>query len=297
MAAASVPRGDARVVADGFSFLEAPRWHDGRLFFSDFYTHSVHSLRPDGHLELVCEVPGRPSGLGFDPEGRLLVISMIDRRLLRWHGGALTTVADLGPLVTGPCNDMVVDGAGRAYVGNFGERRDGGPTDFRPTNLVQVEPDGTASVAARDVHFPNGLVITPDGGTVLVAETFAHRISAFDRSTTGALSNRRVWATLAPDGGLDGREILPDGMCLDAEGAVWIGDASGRGPLRVTEGGDVADRIDTGDLATYAVALGGPDRTILYMCAGPPLGTYDPETTRRGVLLACDVAVAGAGLP
>jgi sugar lactone lactonase YvrE len=307
-----VTRGDVTVLADGLSFLEGPRWHDGRLYVSDFYTHRVLSLDGDGALEPVCTVPGQPSGLGFDARGRLLVVSMVDRRLLRLEGDVLHEVADLGGLAPFHCKDMVVDADGAAYVGNFGWDEVARP-GITPTALIRVDPDGTPTVAARELVFPNGMAITPDGGTLLVAETFAGRITAFDIGEDGALANRRVWADLAPRRGLSGQapgaawttiadavasgRPLPDGLALDEDGAVWIGDAAGSGPLRVVEGGEIVERVDTGPLSVYAVALGGADRRTLSMCASPPLLETDPSTDHRAQLLACRVAAAGVGRP
>ena len=294
-------RRDVEQVADGFSFIEAPRWHDGRLYFSDFHTHRVHVLERDGTVGTVCEVPGRPSGLGFDPDGRLLVVSMTDRRLLRLDGGTLHELADLSDHAPFHLNDMVVDAAGRAYVGNFGSdhHREG----IRPTRLLRVDPDGRIAVAAEGLVFPNGTVIAPDGRTLVVAESFAFRLTAFDVAPDGTLSGRREWARFADATATEMAEVfaseatLADGICLDAEGAIWVAHARGSGALRVREGGEVVDVVDTGDLSVFAVALGGDDRRTLYMCAGPPHGEVDPSATRLGRLLACRVDVPGAGIP
>jgi len=198
-------------VVDGLTFTEAPRWRDGKLWFSDFYTHRVLTVTPDGRLETVVEIPQRPSGLGWTSDGALLVVSMLDRRLLRVESGKPRVVADLSALATGPCNDMVVDAVGRAYVGNFGfDRHRGEPP--RTTCIARVDRDGTVTRAADELSFPNGTVITPDGRTLIVAETLAHRLTAFDVAADGALSNRRLFAAL--------EGCFPDGICLDAEGAV-----------------------------------------------------------------------------
>lgn len=281
---------DIRVVARGFSFLEGPRWHAGRLFFSDLYRHRVHALEPDGTVTTICRIPQQPSGLGFRPDGTLLVASMLDRRVLRLAGDELVEVANLEAHSPGPINDMVVDHHGRAYVGNLGAQGPDGR--FAPTTLVRVDPDGGVQVVASNLVFPNGTVITPDH-RLLVAETFAGRITAFDIDGTGALSNRRVWAQFDREGG---RRPRPDGMALDAEGHLWVADATGPGPLRVREG-EIVDRIDTGDLIVYAVALGGRDRRTLFMCAAPSLSTVDHGSSRLAVLLACEVDVPGTGLP
>jgi len=291
-----------RLLAQGFSFLEGPRWHEGRLYVSDFYTHRVLAFNENGSFETLCNVPGQPSGLGFLPDGSLLVVSMLDRRLLRLEGDALIQVADLSSLASWPCNDMVVDKAGRSYVGNFGFD-DGADEGMEATDLICVQPDGTAAVAASDLLFPNGIVITPGADRMMVAETFAGRISAFDVAADGTLSNRRTWASfLSPPPATLAAAIasgvpLPDGMALDAEGALWIGDAAGNGASRIREGGETIDFVPTGDLAVYAVALGGADRRTLFLCAAPPLPHGRPDVERRAVLLSCRVDSPGVGLP
>lgn len=293
---------EPRLVADGFSFLEGPRWHDERLFVSDFYTHRVLSFDARGQEETICTVPNQPSGLGFLDDGSMLIVSMLDRRLLRLVGGRLSEVADLTALAPWHCNDMVVDAAGRAYVGNFGFD-DGAGGKMQTTGLIRVDQDGSASIAAADLLFPNGIVISAEGDQMCVAETFAGRISAFDINRDGGLSNRRTWASFGTgaadtlDGAIASRVPLPDGMALDAEGALWIGDAAGKGALRVAEGGAILDFVPTGDLAVYAVALGGGDRRTLFLCCAPPLPHGRPKTDLRAVLLSCRVDAPGAGLP
>ena len=252
---------------------------------------------PDGTRTVVCEVPGQPSGLGFTPDGDLLVVSMLDRRLLRLRGGELTEVADLSELAPHHCNDMCVDADGRAYVGNFGA--DLATDGVRPTPLLRVDPDGSVTVAAEDLVFPNGIVATPDG-TLLVAETFAYRVSAFDIGPEGTLTGRREWAHFgspqAPDyaAAVAARSVSPDGVCLDAEGALWVADATGAGAHRVREGGEVLESVSTGDVTAFAVALGGEDGRTLYLCAGPPLGRVDPSADRYGSILTTRVDVPGA---
>jgi len=289
-------------LADGFTFLESPRWHDGMLYLSDFYSHRVLRSADGREFETVCEVAGQPSGLGFDPQGRLLVVSMTDRRLLRFEAGApgLTEVADLAALATYHCNDMVVDGHGRAYVGNFGSDVDA--EGIAPASLILVEADGQARTVAAGLIFPNGMAITPDGKTLLVAETFAYRITAYDIGADGSLRAPRVWAQLG-----DGRDpartmadvfasgnVTPDGVCLDADGALWIADATGTGAIRMSASGERLDYVRTGTDAVYAVALGGTDGRMLFMCAAPPLGRSDPARESRGALLSCTVDVPAA---
>ncbi|MFT3866654.1 MAG: SMP-30/gluconolactonase/LRE family protein [Solirubrobacterales bacterium] len=288
-----------RLLADGFWFLEGPRWHEGRLWVSDFFGHRVLTVDEDGGTETVCEVPNQPSGLGFAPDGSVLIVSMLDMSLLRWRGGRPEPVADLSSHVGGVTNDMVVDAAGRAYVGNVGRREEDGTV--YPTVLLRVDPDGSVSEVADGLMAPNGTVITPDGGTLIVAETEAERITAFDRSPSGELSGRRTWADFSglplpvTARGKRRERVEPDGIALDAEGALWVGDANGRGVLRVKEGGAVVEAIETGELAVYATALGGADGRTLYLCASPPYLPYDSSRPRTGVLLTCRVEVPAAG--
>ena len=287
-------------VASGFAFLEAPRWHDGRVWFSDFYTHQVCSAREDGAgLRTEAIVPQQPAGLGWLPDGRLLVVSMRDRKVLRREAdGTLVTHADLGRHATGPANDMVVDAAGRAYVGNFGfDLMSGAP--LRSTALHRVDPDGTVTEVADDLWFPNGSVITP-AGTLIVNETFGNRCTAFDLTADGQLVNRRTWARFAPlpqetDIGkvLAGLTVAPDGACLDAEGAVWLADAAGGRLLRVKEGGEVAGEVRPGS-PVFACALGGADGRTLFACAAPDFDQAARTAAREARLLAIRVAVPAA---
>jgi sugar lactone lactonase YvrE len=275
------------VLADGLRFPEGPRWHDDRLFFSDQHDAKVRAVTATGELSTVVEVPNRPSGLGWDPQGCLLVVSMDDRRLLRFDGAALTEVADLTPLATWHCNDMVVDALGRAYVGNFGFDLDAGAA---PTtaDLVRIDPDGSISVAASELRFPNGTVITPDGVTLIIGESYAGALTAFTVGADGTLSDRREWATL------DG--AVPDGICLDAEGAIWSACPLTGRVLRVREGGDVTDVVTVDRNGAYACMLGGADRTTLFVCTAD---ASNPAQTgpMRGAIEVCEVTVPGAGLP
>jgi sugar lactone lactonase YvrE len=232
-------------------------------------------------------VRARPSGLGWRPDGTLLVVSMLDRRLLRVDGGKTSLVADLAELATGPCNDMVVDAVGRAYVGNFGFDRHRGEPE-RATCLARVDPDGRVTRAADELRFPNGAVITPDGGTLIVAETLGHRLTAFDVAADGALSNRRVLATL------DG--CFPDGICLDAENAVWVADARTPRVLRVRADGRVDRALPTGQNGAFACILGGPDRRTLFVLTNTGSGPAMADKT-DGRVEMYPVDVPGAGLP
>lgn len=275
------------VLLDGLTFPEAPRWRDGRLWFSDFYTNRVMTVGLDGRAETIVEVPQRPSGLGWTREGQLLVVSMLDRRLMRFDGRRLHLVADLSALATGPCNDMVVDAAGRAYVGNFGYDRHNNEAP-RSACLARVDPDGRVVRAAEDLEFPNGTVITPDGKTLIVGETYANRLSAFDVGADGALSNRRVFAELPG--------CFPDGICLDAEGAVWVTNPRGDRVQRVFEGGRVAHSVATPGRGSYACMLGGADRRTLFILTNTGSG---PAMAQKadGRIETVQADVPGAGLP
>ena len=277
-----------KVVTEGLSFPEGPRWHDGALFFSDFYRHTVFRLAPGCELEAVAHVPNQPSGLGWLPDGRMLVVSMMDRRLLRQEAdGRLVEHASLWDLAGYHCNDMVVDVHGRAYVGNFGYNHYEEP-EQKLADLIRVDPDGTASVAAEGFAFPNGAVITPDGKTLIIGETRANRLTAFDVAGDGGLSNRRVWADLGKG--------FPDGICLDAEGGVWVADPRNNETFRVVEGGEVTMRISTGVRGSFACMLGGDDRKTLYICTSSGSGPKAAER-RDGCIEAIRVAVPGAGQP
>lgn len=277
---------DRRLVARELGFAEGPRWRDGQLWFSDFGSRAVWTVGDDGEVRRVVDVAARPSGLGWLPDGRLLIVSMEDRRLLRLENGELVEHADLSGLATFMCNDMVVDAQGRAYVGNFGfDRRANPPQQPRPAEIVLVTTSGEARVVDDEVMFPNGSVITPGGATLIVAETFGGRLTAFDIQPDGSLANRRTWASLP------GR--FPDGICLDAEGAIWVADARGRTCLRVAEGGEVLDQVDTGRNC-YACMLGGSERRILFLCIADG---SEHAGTRTAVIEAVEVEVPGAGLP
>ena len=276
-----------RRVCAGLAFAEAPRWHGGALWFSDFYTRRVQRLDvASGGLRTVCEVPGQPSGLGWLPDGRLLVVSMLDRRVLRLEDdGSLATHADLSRLASCHCNDMLVDGAGRAYVGNFGYDLFA-KAPPAPAELVLVQPDGTARVAARDLMFPNGCVVTPDGRTLVVAETAARRLTAFDiAAEDGSLSKRRVWAELGA--------LRPDGICLDAAGAIWCAGLRANACVRVREGGELLARVATED-PCIACALGGDDGRTLFVVTGQVSGAEEALAARSACIWATRVEVPGA---
>ncbi len=274
------------VLLDGLTFPEGPRWHQNRLFFSDFFSHRVVAVDQSGVSETICEVPNQPSGLGWLPDGRMLVVSMLDRRLMRLDGDDLVEAADLSGLAPFTCNDMVVDAEGRAYVGNFGFDLFAGEEPCT-TCLIRVDPDGTAKIVANDVFFPNGSVITPDGTTLIVGESRGQRLSAWEVSANGDLEKRRLWADLGQN--------IPDGICLDAEGCVWSADPHHNEVIRVREGGEVLQRVST-DRGAYACMLGGENRKTLFVCTSKHSG---PEAAKQlsGRIEYCRVEVPGAGLP
>jgi sugar lactone lactonase YvrE len=277
------------VILNGLAFPEGPRWRDGQLYFSDQHDRRVVAMTPDGTSSTVTEVPQQPSGLGWLPDGRMLIVSMLDRRVLRLEpDDSLVEHADLSSLAPACTNDMAVDTVGRAYVGNFGFDMYGGATP-RNTCLIAVEPDGRARVVADDIRFPNGTVITPDGRTLLVGESMGARVTAFDITDDGSLTNRRLFAKV------DGATV--DGMCLDAEGAVWTACPFTGRCLRIAEGGEVLDEVKGTHPGTFACVLGGADRRTLYLCTAP---THEPEHTlaaHQGRIEAVTVDVPGAGIP
>lgn len=280
---------DRRILLDGLVFPEGPRSRDEKMWFSDFFTHLVMTVDLKGNTETVVEVLGQPSGLGWIPDGRMLVVSMMDRRLLRLDAEGLVEAADLSQLASGQCNDMVVDSQGRAYVGNFGFMNVSHPPDPIPAGeIVLVMPDGDARIAADDLAFPNGSVIPPDGRTLIVAESLSSRLTAFDIESDGALTRRRTWAHL------EGH--TPDGICLDAEGAVWVASPESFQLLRVLEGGRVTHRMET-SRKPYACMLGGPDRRTLFVLTAETADADEARAKASGRIETVDVDVPGAGLP
>jgi sugar lactone lactonase YvrE len=279
------------VLLDRGTFFESPRWHEGRWWVSDFFSGSVLAVGTDGRAEEVLRLEGRPSGLGWLPDGSLLVVSMLDRRLLRRAAsGRLAVHAELEELCGGHANDLVVTAEGRAYVGNFGFDLD--REEPSPTRLVRVDPDGSAHEAAGGLLFPNGSVVSPDGRTLIVGETFGRRYTAFSIEADGTLAGRRLWADLRP------ARIAPDGCALDAEGRIWAADARHGRCCRIAEGGAVLDEIAIPDgLRCFACMLGGADGRTLLLCAAPD---YDPRrrtAAREALLLTEQVEVPHDGLP
>lgn len=268
-------------------FTEAPRWHNNRLYFSDFYRHEVLSVDEAGNLAVICRVETQPCGLGWLPDGRMLIVSMLDRRVLRLEpDGRLEVHADLNDIATSNCNDMVVDTLGRAYVGNFGYNRHAGEVQ-KSADLARVDPDGSVHRVATGFRFPNGAVITPDGKTFIIGETHANRMTRFDINTDGSLSNRRLWADIAPH--------RPDGCCLDAKGTIWVADPGGKCVVRVAHGGGILARIDT-EHSAFACMLGGADGRTLFICTAPD-SSQAAATNRAGRIETVRVDVPHAGLP
>jgi len=269
-------------------FPEGPRWHRDKLWFSDMIGGQVLTVDMDGNAAVVVDVPQQPSGLGWLPDGRLLIVSMLDRRLLRLDSEGLVEVADLSHLASFHCNDMVVDHHGRAYVGNFGFNLNG-QKPFAPAEIILVTPDREARVVADEMAFPNGSVITPDEHTLIVAETFGSKLTAFDIETDGSLCHRRTWAQL------DG--AYPDGICLDAEGAVWVASPAGKiGVMRVREGGQISHHINV-TTQPYACMLGGSQRKTLFVLTAETINPEDARAKSTGRIETVQVDVPGAGLP
>jgi sugar lactone lactonase YvrE len=290
-------------VVTGMAYLECPRWHDQRIWFSDFYTYRVYSAAEDGSdIRIEAEVPQQPSGLGWLPDGRLLIVSMRDACVLRREtDGTLVCHADVSGYVGGLLNDMVVDSQGRAFIGEFGFDLMGGG-HLKTASLLRVDLDGTVTKAADDLWFPNGSVIT-SGGTLLVNETFGNRVTAFDIAGDGTLTNRRTWAKFGelpterePEKLLPQIVIAPDGCCLDADGQLWIADGLGGRVIRVRQGGEITEEIPTGT-GVFACALGGADGRTLYACTAPDFAEEARKNAREGSLVAARVDTPGAGLP
>ncbi len=256
---------DTTILADGLHFGEGPRWHAGRLWFSDFYDHAVKSLGLEGDVRTEVQLDDQPSGLGWLPDGRLLIVSMKAQKLLSWHDGTLREYADLSGIHQHLSNDMVVDALGRAWVGDFGfdlhgELHSRGAAqvlaDHPVTTLARVDPDGSVHRAAPDMHFPNGSVVLPDGKTLVVAETLISQLTAFDIGENGVLENRRVWAAT--------ESCVPDGIAMDfASGAIWVANALAPQCVLIAEGGKVLRSVTTSQNC-YACAVGGERADTLF---------------------------------
>ena len=290
---------DATIIREGLAYGEGPRWHEGRLWYSDFYRHGVFSMEGDGSDErLEVEVPGQPSGLGWTPDGDLLCVSGVDQRILRVHDGVATTFCDISEYCEFWANEMVVSSTGHCYVGSFGFDLDQTLLDIGvegllaspppTTNLVVVSPQGEVIQSIPDIAFPNGSLISPDGTTLFVNETLAYRISAFTINDDGTLRDRRVWAQL--------EFVATDGSCLDADGEIWVANAIAPQCLRVKEGGEVTGVVNTTQNA-FACMLGGEDRRTLYVMTAPNSSRFEIADVRLAKVESVRVDVGGAGLP
>ena len=284
---------NTEVLIEGLTFTEGPRWHDGRLYFSDFFTHRVLAVDTKGNMETIVETPQQPSGLGWSPDGSMLIVSMNDQKLLSFSNGELSEVADLSQLATHFCNDMVVDKKGNAYVGNFGFDLHAGEP-IKPTNLILVRPGEEPCEVAENVFFPNGTVITPDDKTLIVGETFASCLTAFDINEDGTLANRRVWADLRSIE--EGYTPVPDGICLDAEGAIWVASPSTNDVIRVQEGGALLDKVEV-DRGAFACMLGGENGNTLFISTANDSTEETCLKERSARIEVIDVDVPRAGLP
>lgn len=292
-----------RTLLEGGAYFEGPRWHEGRWWVSDFYRHGVFAVAPDGIDELVLEVAGQPSGLGWLPDGSLLAVSMRDHTLIRrTPGGEMSVHADVSEHCGGHLNDLIVDATGRAYAGNFGFDIMSFE-DPAPTGLVRVEPDGTVGAEAGDLWFPNGMAIA--GDTLIVGETLAGRLTAFTIGADGSLGDRRVWAQIAPAAEpAPAAEMIPrlgfapDGCALDAEGCMWVADGLGGPTCRVAPGGEIVDEVRLPEgLAAFACMLGGEDGRELLLCSAPDFIEANRKDTREAVLFTTTVDVPKGGLP
>jgi sugar lactone lactonase YvrE len=271
----------------GLGFGEAPRWRDGKLWLSDMETGFVHTVTPDGHIDTIVQVPGYPSGIGWLPDGTPLVVSMEQRCIFAIGSEGLILYQDLSHLVPGDCNDLVVDETGRGYVGNVGFDHKKVPFQPRPTQLVLLVDSQEPRFVGSEVLIPNGAVISPDRQTLIVAETIANRLSAFTISEDGSLVDHRIFAQL-PD-------CLPDGICLDAEGCVWVADSATTHCVRVRPDGQVVDILDAGR-PCYACMLGGESGSTLFVMTAD--GHDDQSKARRTASVECaEVDAPGAGWP
>jgi sugar lactone lactonase YvrE len=277
-------RTEPQVLLTDLAFPESPRWRDGRLWVSDWGAQEVIALDLEGRSEVVAHVPSFPMCIDHLPDGRLLIVSSADRRLLRQErDGSLVTHGDLGALGEHPWNDIVVDGRGNAYVNNIGfDFPDG---EFAPGIVALVTPDGVARQVADGLAFPNGMAVTPDNATLVVAESYGQKLTAFDIAPDGSLASRRTWAEV---------DDHRDGICLDAEGAVWYGDVGNKRCVRVREGGEVLQVIDL-DRGCFACVLGGPERRTLFMTVNEWGGAE--EGPRMGQVVSAEAPAPGSGWP
>jgi sugar lactone lactonase YvrE len=276
-----------QILLTGLGLVGSPRWHDDRLWFSDWVAGEIIAVDLAGEREVITRVPSFPFCLDWLPDGRLLIVSGGDGRLLRGEpDGSLVTHADRSGLSRHPWNEIVVDGQGNIYLNCINFAFPAGP--FAPGIIALVTPDGSVQQVANAVAFPNGMAVTPDNSTLIVAESYGSRLTAFDIAADGGLSNRRVWADVGGD--------HPDGICLDAEGTVWYADTGNKHCVRVREGGEVLQTIDL-DRGGFACMLGGPDGRTLFVVAREWYGTDISKGMGTGQLLTAAAPARGAGWP
>ncbi|MDB5446961.1 MAG: gluconolactonase [Phenylobacterium sp.] len=282
--------GEPSVLCDGLVFAESPRWQGGRLWFSDMHGHAVCNVTLAGELTRVLDVPGQPSGLGFMPDGALLIVSMKDRRILRLKDGQVSVHADLmGCYARGELNDMIVSPQGRAYVGQYGSDTYAGEPQ-QPTSLILIEPDGTHRAVAGDLKMPNGMALSPDGAWLYVAETYRPSITRFRIAADGDLGEREIFADLA---------ARPDGICLDAEGCIWFGSAQhpGGGTFRVAQGGRILQAVQPEGWRGVACALGGEGRDTLFLLESQRASPRKIAGAGNSRIRTLPAPAPGAGLP
>ena len=306
---------ELKKLTGGLYFGEGPRWHENKLWFSDFYSHKVMTLDENNSLETVCEVPSQPSGLGWLPNGDLLIVSMLDRKILKFSEGSISVHADLSEYVEHKCNDMVVSRDGTAYVGNFG-MGDAGES-MNTTHLMIVKSDGTVLKGPDNLLFPNGTVITEDGKKLIVAETLGAKLTSFDIEDNGELINRKLWARTSPLFslliikflsllGFDLSKVdfskysknlhVPDGICLDEKNGIWIASPTSKAVVRIEKGGNITDIIST-PKGAFACMLGGKDRKTLYVIISNSSDPEEAQASPEGEIHSIEVEIPGVGKP
>ena len=306
---------ELKKLTGGLYFGEGPRWHKNKLWFSDFYSHKVMTLDENNSLETVCEVPSQPSGLGWLPNGDLLIVSMLDRKILRFSEGSISVHADLSEYVAHKCNDMVVGRDGTAYVGNFG-MGDAGES-LNSTHLMIVKSDGTVLKGPDNLLFPNGTVITEDGKNLIIAETLGAKLTSFDIEDNGELTNRKLWARTSPlfslliikflsSMGFDLSKVdfskysknlhVPDGICLDEKNGIWIASPTTKAVVRIEKGGNITDTINT-PKGAFACMLGGKERKTLYVIISNSSDPEEAQASPEGEIHSIEVEIPGVGKP
>ena len=306
---------ELKKLTGGLYFGEGPRWHENKLWFSDFYSHKVMTLDENNSLETVCDVPSQPSGLGWLPNGDLLIVSMLDRKILKFSEGSISVHADLSEYVAHKCNDMVVGRDGTAYVGNFG-MGDAGES-LNSTHLMIVKSDGTVLKGPDNLLFPNGTVITEDGKNLIIAETLGAKLTSFDIEDNGELTNRKLWARTSPlfslliikflsSMGFDLSKVdfskysknlhVPDGICLDEKNGIWIASPTTKAVVRIEKGGNITDTINT-PKGAFACMLGGKERKTLYVIISNSSDPEEAQASPEGEIHSIEVEIPGVGKP